>query len=91
MKSTKSPNVTSANPPTLAKPRLVNMLHSRTSLSFGSGLCSQSSFSTSSGNSRSPAEGRILYFSETVWVFTASSSLLPAREGVLESANGSVP
>jgi hypothetical protein len=29
----------------------------------------------------------MLYFSDTVWVFTPSSSL-PAREGALESSNG---
>jgi hypothetical protein len=49
-------------------------------------LCSQSSFSTSSGNSNRPAEGRILYFSDTVWVFRSSS--LPARDGARESSNG---
>ena len=66
------------------------MLHSLGSFSFGSGLCSQSSFSTSSGNNRRPADGNILYFSETVCVLTFSSSL-PALETVLESANGSMP
>lgn len=90
MKRTKSPQHTRTKPPTLAKPLLVKMLHSLCSFSFGSGLCSQSSFSTSSGNSSRPADGSMLYFSETVCVFTPSSSL-PALEGVLESANGSIP
>lgn len=82
------PMVTNANPPTFTKPLLVQMLHSLVSFSFGSGLCSQSSFSISSGKSNSPAEGNMLYFSDTVCVFMLSSSL-PALEGVLESANGS--
>lgn len=40
----------------------------------------------SSGKSNRPAEGRILYFSETVWVLTSSS--LPALEGARESSKG---
>ena len=76
-----------ARPPTLTTPLLVKMSHSLFSFSFGSGLCSQSSFSTSSGNKRRPADGSMLYFSETVCVFTLSSSL-PALEGALESSNG---
>jgi hypothetical protein len=40
----------------------------------------------SSGNSRSPADGKMLYFSLTVCVFTSSS--LPALEGALESSKG---
>lgn len=90
MNNTNSPQVTSARPPTFANPRFVKMLHSLGSFSFGSGLCSQSSFSTSSGNSSNPADGNMLYFSDTVWVLTLSSSL-PALEGVLESAKGSIP
>ena len=90
MNNTNRPKTTKARPPTLAKPLFVNILHSRVSFSFGSGLCSQSSFSTSSGNRRSPADGSMLYFSDTVWVLTLSSSL-PALDGVLESAKGSPP
>lgn len=81
---------TKVRPPTLANPRFVKTLHSLDSFSFGSGLCNQSSFSTSSGNRRRPADGRMLYFSDTVWVLTFSSSL-PALDGVLESAKGSNP
>ena len=94
MKRINSPRVTRARPPMLAAPRLVKILHSLVSFSFGSGLCNQSSFSMSSGNKRSPAEGNMLYFSDTVCVVTCSSSL-PALDGardvVLESANGSLP
>ena len=94
MKRTKSPAVTRARPPTLTAPRLVKILHSLGSFSLGSGLCNQSSFSTSSGNKRSPADGNMLYFSDTVCVLTCSSSL-PALDGALdvalESANGSLP
>lgn len=90
MKRIKSPRVTKARPPTLTNPLFVNILHSLVSFSLGSGLCNQSSFSTSSGNSKSPAEGSMLYFSDTVCVFTLSSSL-PALEGARESANGSTP
>ncbi len=90
MNKTNSPVHTRARPPTLANPLLVKMLHSLDSFSFGSGLCSQSSFSTSSGNRSRPADGSMLYFSETVCVFTLSSSL-PALDGVRESAKGSPP
>ena len=86
MNNTSMPIVSSARPPTLTAPRFVKMSQSRFSFSLGSGLCSQSSFSTSSGKSNSPAEGRMLYFSDTVCVFRSSS--LPAREGALESSNG---
>ena len=89
MKSISTPSVISVRLPTLTKPRLVKMSQSLLFLSFGSGLCNQSSFSTSSGNSNKPAEGRMLYFSETVCVLTSSS--LPAREGALESSKGFVP
>lgn len=41
----------------------------------------------SSGNNNNPADGRMLYFSETVCVFRLSSSL-PARDGDLESSKG---
>jgi len=75
------------NPPTFIIPRFENTSHFSRSLSLGSGLCSQSSFSISSGNSNSPAEGIILYFSDTVCVLTLSSKL-PALEGALESSNG---
>ena len=90
MKSSRSPILMKANPPTLTIPLFVKMSHSRFSASFGSGLCNQSSFSTSSGKSNSPADGRILYFSDTVWVLTLSSSL-PALDGALESSNGFPP
>ena len=90
MNKIKRPITTKARPPTLANPLFVKILHSLDSFSFGSGLCNQSSFSTSSGNKSSPADGRILYFSDTVWVLTFSSSL-PALDGVLESAKGSIP
>ena len=90
MKRLRTPSVINTRPPTLTHPLLVNISHSLFSFSFGSGLCSQSSFSTSSGKSKSPADGNILYFSETVCVLTFSSSL-PALEGVLESSNGSCP
>ncbi len=90
MKRISRPKVNKPNPPTLTRPRFVKMLHSLVSFSLGSGLCSQSSFSTSSGNKRRPAEGKMLYFSDTVCVLTLSSSL-PDREGALESAKGSMP
>lgn len=86
MNSRSTPIVMSARPPTFTKPRRENMSQSRLSFSLGSGLWSQSSFSTSSGKRRRPADGSILYFSETVWVLTSSS--LPAREGALESSKG---
>ncbi len=88
--SIKIPKLINAKPPTFTNPLLVKMSHSRLSISFGSGLCSQSSFSTSSGKRSRPADGRILYFSETVWVLTLSSSL-PALEGALESSKGLPP
>ena len=87
MNNISTPSVIKANPPTFTRPLLEKMSQSRLSFSFGSGLCSQSSFSTSSGKSSKPADGKMLYFSETVCVFTPSSSL-PAREGALESSNG---
>ena len=94
MKRTRIPKVTRPRPPILAAPRLVKILHSLSSFSFGSGLCNQSSFSISSGNNRSPADGNILYFSDSVCVLTCSSSL-PDRDGArdvaLESAKGSLP
>ena len=90
MNKTRSPAVKIAKLPTLIAPLFVKMLHSLGSFSFGSGLCNQSSFSTSSGNNKRPADGNILYFSETVCVLTCSSSL-PARDGALESAKGSPP
>lgn len=90
MKRTNKPQHTRARPPTFIKPLFVKTLHSLGSFSFGSGLCSQSSFSTSSGKRSNPSDGRMLYFSETVCVLTPSSSL-PALDGVLESANGSIP
>lgn len=77
-----------SKPPTFTSPLLLNRSEQFIfSLSFGSGVCSQSSFSTSSGNSSRPAEGRMLYFSLTVCVFTPSSSL-PALDGARESSNG---
>jgi hypothetical protein len=87
MNSTKIPIEIKASPPTFTIPRFVNTSHFSLSDSFGSGLWSQSSFSTSSGNRSSPADGMMLYFSDTVWVFTLSSSL-PALDGALESSNG---
>jgi len=87
MNNTNIPIVMKAKPPTFKIPLLVKMSHFSRSLSFGSGLCNQSSFSTSSGKSKSPADGMILYFSETVCVLILSSSL-PALEGALESSNG---
>ena len=80
------PIESSARAPTFTAPRLVKTSQSRFSFSFGSGLCSQSSFSTSSGKSSKPADGRMLNFSDTVWVFRSSS--LPVRDGALESSNG---
>lgn len=89
MNNTISPMVIRPKPPMLTKPRLLNKSaqSSFPSLSFGSGLCSQSSFSTSSGNNSRPADGRMLYFSLTVCVLTPSSSL-PALEGARESSKG---
>lgn len=86
MKRMSKPNVINASPPTLPKPRLVKMSQSLDS--SPSGLCRSSSFSTSSGyNKRLPPDkGRMLYFSETVWVFMSSS--LPALDTGRESANG---
>lgn len=83
------PTRINASPPTLTAPRFEHRSpqDSLSPLSFGSGLCSQSSFSTSSGNSNNPEEGVMLYFSETVCVLTPSSSL-PALDGDLESSNG---
>lgn len=86
MNRNSSPKQIKARAPTLTAPRLVKTSQSRFSFSLGSGLCSQSSFSTSSGNSSRPVPGKMLYFSETVWVLRSSS--LPAREGALESSNG---
>jgi hypothetical protein len=86
MNSTSIPALSNTRAPTFTRPLLVKISQSLFSFSFGSGLCSQSSFSTSSGNSNSPAEGRMLYFSETVWVLRSSS--LPALEGARESSKG---
>lgn len=86
MNNTSKPRVRITKAPTLTIPLLVKTSQSRWSFSLGSGLCNQSSFSTSSGNSSSPAEGMMLNFSETVWVLRSSS--LPAREGALESSKG---
>jgi hypothetical protein len=86
MNSSSTPIVMSARPPTFTSPRLEKMSQSRLSFSFGSGLWSQSSFSTSSGKRSNPAEGRMLYFSDTVCVLRSSS--LPARDGARESSNG---
>lgn len=86
MNNASSPNERITRDPTFTAPLLVQISQSRFSFSLGSGLCSQSSFSTSSGNSKRPAEGRMLYFSDTVCVFRSSS--LPFREGALESSKG---
>ena len=91
MNRIKTPIVINISPPTLTRPRLLNNSEQFIlSLSLGSGVCSQSSFSTSSGNNSRPAEGKILYFSLTVCVFTPSSSL-PALDGARESSNGFMP
>ena len=84
--NTRSPRVMNASPPTLTRPLLLNRSdHCILSRSFGSGVCNQSSFSTSSGNSSKPAEGIMLNFSLTVCVLTPSSSL-PALDGARESS-----
>jgi hypothetical protein len=86
MNNTSNPIVSTTSAPTLAMPLLLKISHLSRSGSFGSGLCNQSSFSTSSGNRSRPEPGRMLNFSETVCVFISSS--LPAREGALESSKG---
>jgi len=86
MNNTSSPTVSTKIAPMLAMPLLLKMLHFSRSGSFGSGLCNQSSFSTSSGNRSRPEPGMMLNFSETVCVFRSSS--LPARDGALESSKG---
>lgn len=82
-----SPRQRKISPARLANGRRWKMSHLLLSISFISGLCSQSSFSTSSGNKSKAELGRILYFSDTVWVLTFSSSV-PVRDGDLESSNG---
>lgn len=86
MNNISKPIASNTRPPTFTAPLFVKTSQSRCSFSFGSGLCNQSSFSTSSGNSNSPPFGTMLYFSDTVCVFKSSS--LPIREGALESSNG---
>lgn len=86
MNNTSRPRVRITSAPKFTIPLFVKTSQSRLSLSFGSGLCSQSSFSTSSGNKSSPADGVMLNFSETVCVLRSSS--LPARDGALESSKG---
>lgn len=86
MNNTSNPTVRITKAPTFTIPLFVKTSQSRLSFSFGSGLCSQSSFSTSSGNRRSPADGVMLNFSDTVCVLRSSS--LPARDGALESSKG---
>lgn len=81
------PRESTARAPTFIAPLFVQMSQSRFSFSLGSGLCSQSSFSTSSGKSNRPAVGSMLNFSDTVCVFRSSS--LPAREGALEPSGSS--
>lgn len=86
MNKKRSPIDNTARAPTLIIPRLLKISHSRFESSLGSGLCSQSSFSTSSGNNSNPADGSMLNFSDTVCVFRSSS--LPALDGALESSKG---
>lgn len=87
MNKSSTPIVIQASPPRFTHPLLLNTSeHCILSRSFGSGVCIQSSFSISSGNSNSPAEGIILYFSLTVCELIAggareaSSSIAPSSE-----------
>lgn len=86
MNKKSNPSIIMPRPPKLIIPLFVKMSQSRLSFSPGSGLCKASSASTSSGYSSRPADGWMLNFSETVWVFRSSS--LPARDGALESSKG---
>lgn len=88
MNKNKMPIAINTNPPTLVNPLFVKTLQSFGSFSLGSGLCNQSSCSTSSGNNNKPGDGVILYFSASVCVFRCSSSIGPSLELGLESSNG---
>jgi len=86
MKSTSTPKIINTNPPVFSRPLGEQMSQFRGSFPSRSGLCNQSSFSTSSGNNSKPADGCMLYFSDTVWVLMPSS--LPSRDGGRKSSKG---